>query len=338
MKFGVPALVLGLAASMAPACSQAEKSPYRLDNVLRLNDVQAKGTHNSYHLQADKPVDPSLFYTHAPLDIQLEEQGVRQFELDLHLHRDNGFEVFHLPGGIDSETTCRRFTNCLQIIKNWSDENRWHLPLVIWLEPKDEEMDSLYPELEPIVDRYDELEADILSVWPRMRILKPDDVRGVHATLPEAIAADGWPTLGELRGKVVFSMLDSGTHRQRYTQDAPNLAGKLMFVDSDDPADPYAAFFKVDDAQSDSDRVQELVNTGFIVTTNTDGPEKTPEENQARLEASLASGAHFLSTDFPVPVEGREYWFDLPPGGAPARCNPLTHAAGCTPADIESLP
>lgn len=329
-------LLLGLTLTIAPACNDSEKSPCPLDGILRLGDVQAKGTHNSYHVQPDQPVDPSHFYTHQPLDVQLDEQGVRQFELDLHLQMDNGFEVFHLPGGIDSETTCRRFTNCLQIVKNWSDENRWHMPLVIWLEPKDEEMDSLYPELEPIAGRYDELEAEILSVWPRECILEPDEVRRDHQTLPEAIGASGWPTLGELRQKVVFVLLDHEAHRQGYTQDSPNLAGKLLFVDSTDPAEPWAAFFKINNAQSDFDRIQELVDSGFIVTANTDGPEQTDEQNQARLEASLASGAHFLSSDFPAPVADRYYWFDLP-DGTPARCNPLSAAAGCTPADVESL-
>jgi hypothetical protein len=334
MNFKAIALVLVL----LPSCSDDGSSPYRLDDLLRLNDVQAKGTHNSYHVQPDNPVDPSHFYTHATLDVQLEEQGVRQFELDLHLHRDNGFEVFHLPGGIDSETTCRRFANCLQIIKNWSDEHRWHMPLVIWLEPKDEEMDSLYPDLEPIAGHYDELEAEILSVWPEKRILKPDDVRGDHASLPEAVAAEGWPTLGELRQKVIFSMLDSQTHRQHYTQDAPNLAGKLLFVDSDDPADPYAAFFKVNNAQADFDLTQNLVSAGFIVTTNTDGVDLSSAENHARLNGCLDSGAHFLSTDVPVPVDGEMYWFNLPPGGTPARCNPLSAATSCRPSDVENLP
>jgi hypothetical protein len=333
----ITALVFSLALAGAPACSDQAGSPYPRDDVLRLNHVQAKGTHNSYHVQADDPIDPSLFYTHAPLDVQLEEQGVRQFELDLHLHREEGFQVFHLAGGLDPETTCRRFINCLEIIKHWSDRNRWHLPLVIWLEPKDEEFDNLDPDLEPILDRYHEIEAEILSVWPRERILKPDDVRQGHADLPEALAASGWPALGELRQKVVFAMLDHETHRQRYTQEAPNLTGKLLFVNSTDPAEPFAAFFKINNAQASFDRVGELAGAGFLVTANTDGPEMTDEENRDRLEASLASGAHFLSSDFPAPWEGHGYWFEMP-DGAPARCNPLTAPSECTPADIESLP
>ena len=317
------------------ACSP-EQSPYRLDDLLRLNDVQAKGTHNSYHIQPENPLDPSHFYTHAPLDVQLEEQGVRQFELDLHLHKQEGFQVFHIAGGFDSETTCLRFTDCLRTIKTWSDKNRWHMPLVIWLEPKDD-VDAVDPDLELIAGRYDEIEAEILSVWPQKRILWPDDVRGDHATLAEAIAADGWPTLGELRQKVVFAMLDSETHRVQYTQDSPNLAGKLMFVDAEDPADPYAAMFKINNAQTDFEFTQSLVTAGFIVTTNIDGVNYSSEENQARRDASLESGAHFLSTDLPVPDEGRVYWFNLPPGGTPARCNPLSNAAGCRPTDIENL-
>ena len=36
-------------------------------------------------------------------------------------------------------------------------------------------------------------------------VLTPDDVRGHHATLPEAITQDGWPTLDSARGQVIFA-------------------------------------------------------------------------------------------------------------------------------------
>jgi len=80
---------------------------YRLDGELRLNQVQARGTHNSYHLEPADPVDESHRYSHLPLGRQLAELGVRQVELDLHLRTGVGFEVFHLPGGVDEETGSR---------------------------------------------------------------------------------------------------------------------------------------------------------------------------------------------------------------------------------------
>jgi len=306
---------------------------YPLDDVLRLNDVQARGTHNSYHVQPENPVDASHFYTHQPLDVQLGEQGVRQFEIDVHYNDEEGFQVFHLPA-LDEVTTCLAFTDCLSTIKAWSDANPYHVPIMIWLEPKDE-IDSVVPGLSPIDEHYDELDDEIWSVFPDWQVLTPDDVRGDHDTLPAALAAEGWPTLGEIRGRVVFSMLDSGHHRDNYIEGAENLAGKPIFVDADEVTDPYAAMFKMNDAQSDFDRVQERVAAGFMVTCNADGADNDDARNIEKRDASLASGAHFLSSDSPADEGG--YYLEVP-GGSPARCNPVYSDVTCTSDDIERLP
>ena len=320
-----------------PGCdANGESSPYALDWLLRLNDVQAKGTHNSYHVEPANPIDPSHRYTHAPLDVQLAEQGVRQFELDLHLRVDVGFEVFHLPMDVDMETTCRLFVDCLQLIKDWSDENRWHMPLLIWLEPKDEDFDFVDPSLGSIEGHYHLIEQEILSVWPLARILTPDEVRKDYSTLPQAILAEGWPSLAQLRGRVIFSLLDSNTHRDNYTQSAPSLISKLLFVDATSASDPFAALFKIDDVESDLAQVTELVSAGFIVTSNTDSVDASDEGNTSRAKRTLQAGVHYISSDFPVEQADRAYWFDMP-DGKPARCNPYTQHEQCTPADIENL-
>jgi len=266
-------------------CSGANGGTIGDTEVLRLNHVQAKGTHNSYHVEPPEVLDPSFGYTHRSLDVQLSEQGVRQFELDVHLRQDEGFEVFHIPL-IDEETTCRKLVDCLGVVKDWSDQNALHMPIMFWLEPKDEDADFLDDTLIPVFGHYDELEAEILSVFPKERILTPDDVRKNYATLPEAIAAEGWPTLGALRGKVLFSMLDSENHREAYTRHAPALEGRLLFADADEATDPYAALFKVNNAQSDGDEVRSLVAAGFIVTSNFDGFTQEDAANDARAEAS----------------------------------------------------
>ncbi|MEI8255698.1 MAG: hypothetical protein WCJ30_08510, partial [Deltaproteobacteria bacterium] len=56
---------------------------YPRDSVLRVNHIQAEATHNSYHIRPTV-FGPDWNYTHAPLDAQLEQQGVRGFELDTH--------------------------------------------------------------------------------------------------------------------------------------------------------------------------------------------------------------------------------------------------------------
>ncbi|MCP4804757.1 MAG: hypothetical protein GY913_30265 [Proteobacteria bacterium] len=297
-------------------------NPHGLDDQLRLNHVQAEGSHNSTHIEPDAPVDDSHRYTHAPLGDQLDQQGVRQVELDLHLTEDGTWQIFHLPV-VDAETTCLELVDCLQDLKDWSNAAEWGLPIMVWMEPKDD-VDHMVEGLQAI-EEYDTLEETILSVWPRERILTPDDVRGDHADLPTALAEDGWPTLGEVRGKVVFAMLDAGAHREAYIEGAPALEGRLLFVDSSSMEDPYAATFK--DGGHEDTRTWSAA--GFLVTVNAGSLKNTPEQNSAEVEAAFDAGAHFVATDFPDNIEI--------PGGTPARCHVLTAPTECTSQDIEGL-
>jgi hypothetical protein len=311
-------------------------SPYTLDDTLRFHHVQALGTHNSTHIEPDTVVHPSHAYTHAPLTEQLEDQGVRAFELDIHLHVDDGFHVFHLPN-VDAETTCLRLADCMGEIRAWSRQNPWHMPLMIWLEPKDEDLDVAVPEYDLFLDRHDELEDALLDGLGRDRIFTPDDLRGEHADLPSALAAEGgWPTLGELRGKVVLSMLDGGDHAQAYLDGNPALEGRLMFVGTSDPSQPHAATAKINDAAGAGETIANALAAGILVSSNLrDGPEHDEATGAEHLADSLAAGAHFLKSDRPAPVDG---WSSAIPAGVPARCNPVTAPPECTPEEIEALP
>ena len=314
-----------------PTC----ESPGPRDDSLHLNDVQAMGTHNSYHQEPEHVLDASWAYSHEPLDIQLEDQGVRQFELDIHLDVDLGWQVFHVPGA-DDLTSCLQLEDCLGLVKAWSDEHICHMPLMIWLEPKDD-IDEVYDNLLPLDGHWDSLEASISAVWPADRVLTPDDVRGDAATLPEALAEHGWPTLAELRGKVFFSMLDTSEHRADYIGDATSLEDRLLFVLADDASEDFAATMKMDDPESQGADIAAAVAAGFMVGCNAGSADADDEENAASWEAGLASGCHYISTDKPPPVDGDASWYSEIPDGEPARCNPVWQSGDCEPGDIESL-
>jgi hypothetical protein len=334
MRWPYPVAPLLTASVLVCAAACTERNPHRLDDVLTLSNVQAKGTHNSYHVAPEDPAHPSWDYTQPSLTEQLERWGVRQFELDLHYRDGHGLEVFHAPL-VDEETTCFAFRDCLAELEAWSAANRWHLPLVVWIEPKD--LDALDETLIPITGRIFEIEDEILGVFPRERVFMPDDLRRGHVDLPAAIAADGWPTLGVLRGKVIFALLNRHGHRDDYLDGAPALEGRVMFVAAASRDEPSAAFFKIDNAQAEGERIRGLVEAGFVVTSNVDSADASDEENAARLEASMAAGVHFGSTDFPAPVADRAYWFEMA-DGTPARCNPIFVTEGCTAEDVERLP
>lgn len=318
--------------STGPVDADSTTSPDRgLDDVLRLHHVQDKGTHNSYHLAPAVPFDPSHAYSHAPLPEQLQSQGVRTFELDVHREVDGTLQVYHIIG-IDDQSTCDTLDACLQQIKGWSDANPEHLPIVVWLELKDDTggqpLDT--PEALQLLD-----EA-VTSVFPPDRLLSPDDVQGDFRTLRERLRTEGWPTLGELRGQVLVTILDTDAPAEVYTSGYTTLAGKPLFVraDSNQLELPWAAICKLGIDETEAIAAAHAGN--LLVATNVCGAADSDETCFAAREQAMDAGFHMLKDDFPAPVDDREYWLDFPDGD-PARCNPVTAPPECTSEALESL-
>jgi hypothetical protein len=327
------------------ACNEAE--PVASPPV---NALQLKGTHNSYHIASDPPADPLLAYTHAPLAVQLEMQGVRHFELDAHVDPTSGvLRVYHIVGG-DPLSHCATLSECVGQLRAWSLGHRRHLPLFVLIETSDE-VPSLVGCCEPDADcdlaalgeacwpgNAASIDDAILAAWPRADIVTPDDVRGAHATLREAVVTDGWPSVAAARGKAFFVLNDGGKVRDEYHRQTGDLAGRVCFTMAERDADD-AAFIKRDDptcttpdGAASGCEIEDLVRQGFIVRTRADS-DFVPDP--PKWTRALASGAQLLSTDVPTPDEGGGTAFELPGAdGTPtlARCNPVLVAAGvaCT--------
>jgi hypothetical protein len=336
---------------------------------VRLNELQVLGTHNSYHVQPEPEllafligIDSAalgLEYTHRPLGEQFEELGIRQIELDVyndplgglfaepwglsvlagmpvHLPEFDppGIKVIHISD-LDWVSTCTFFVECLEAVKAWSDANPEHLPIVILVEAKDEQFLAMTIPWGPA--ELDGLDAEIRSVFPEDQILTPDDVRGARATLEEAIRKDGWPTLREARGQVLFALDNGGAVRDAYLEGNPGLEGRVLFVDSR-PGDDVAAFAKLNDPIGDQELIRELVKRRFLVRTRADADtEQARTGDTTDRDAALASGAQFVSTDYPeLGPFGTDYIVELP-GGGPARCNPVSAPKKCEDRVLESL-
>jgi hypothetical protein len=324
---------LALLCSLLVACggddeagSSVTKFDYPRDADLRINHLQAKGSHNSYHVEPEGMQIEALKYSHAPIGTQLAKQGVRKFELDTRWDDELGEHyVVHIPL-IDEVSNCRRFVDCLAAMASWSKKNPGHHPLFVQIEPKD----ALPADPE---ERFAALHAEILSKWPRDRVITPDDVRGSAATLRDAIVTGGWPTLGEARGKILFFVDESGPWREAYTHGGKHLDGRLMFVDSE-PGAAYEGTYVINDPTSPE--IGDVVKQGFIVRTRADSDNVEPLAGDTKKrDAALASGAQVISTDYPAPVAGVEYLVAIP-GGTPSRCNPLLAPPDCTSEDIEN--
>ncbi len=316
-----------------PAAAEAKQSAlpvdygYSRDDELRINHLQVKGTHNSYHRRPAFSLVSEHNYEQAPLDVQLGEYGVRAVELDIH-PSSRGYEVYHLPV-IDSRSTCALLVDCLAVLKSWSDSNPGHHPLFVWIEPKDEFGRGVFD--------MDALDAEILSVWPEGRLVTPALVKGDQASVREAIVERGWPTLGQVRGRAMFMLLDRGRQRDAYLRGERGpgaLDGRVLFVHAN-PADfdaPFAAVAKIDDPSSR--HIPVALAKGIIVGSNIGSASRSDDGNLRKLQAGLRSGSHLLTGDFPAPVKGRSYWFKMP-GGTPSRCNPITAPGNCSSLDVE---
>ncbi|HEX2046336.1 MAG TPA: Ca2+-dependent phosphoinositide-specific phospholipase C [Acidimicrobiales bacterium] len=327
-RSAVVAFVLAVLAACGGGEARDREAPrHRLDGTLRLNQIQVRGTHNSYHVApAPGPnVTPDRDITQSPLTVQLERQAVRQVELDVHASPGAPLAVFHLRG--DEGTTCPTLVQCLRELRGWSESRPGHLPVFVLVEPKHE--------LGAPVDGL-AVDAEVRAVLRPEQLLTPDDVQGAWPSLRQAVREGGWPFLGSTRNRFVFVFTDDVAGRATYTSNETSLGGRAMFVYAD-PSSPLGAFASVPDARTAASRVASLLRSGYIVRTRADDAGVEARANDlTRAEAALASGAQLVSTDYPVPAPSG---YVVPAPGMPARCNPVTvpPEAGCTPQDLEDL-
>jgi hypothetical protein len=319
----------------------------------------------------DPALAASLEYTHAPLAQQFDTQEVRQIELDvfadpagglydqrhllplLGLPADSGEPALEKPGfkvlhvqEIDFLSRCLTFVTCLRQVKSWSDAHPTHLPLAVLVELKDTPIPDpvhagfVTPRLIGPAE-LDALDTEIRSVFPPSRVITPDSVRGSRPTLEDAVLHDGWPGLGEARGKVMFLMDNGGRYRTDYLAGHPSLAGRMLFT-SADPGNADAAFVKRNDPLGiNLGQIQDLVRRGYLVRTRADADTAQARTGDTSMrDAALASGAQWVSTDYPVPglsaMFGTNYVAQVP-DGSPARCNPVNTARWCRNASLERL-
>jgi hypothetical protein len=310
-------------------------------------------------LPAGDPRD--LDYGHAPLPQQFDS-GIRSVELDIYADpqggrffsragmalcgqpakaegaeaealRLPGCKVLHLPD-FDFGSTCPSLRTALVQLKTWSDSHRRHVPVIVHLETKDETIRDRLP-LPGLATAApwdaaacDALDAEIRAAIPVERLFTPDQLRGNHTTLNAAALANAWPTLAEMRGRILFVM--EGVAPNNYASGHASLRGRVCFIYGRPGADE-TAFLLMNSADHQREAITRCVREGYMVRTRADsGTTAARTGNTTRRDAALASGAHIISTDYPQPDPrgGKEPgWTDYRvqfPQPAPARANPVT--------------
>lgn len=197
-----------------------------MDVSLRMNDLAAVGTHNSYKLAipaselavmvAANPAATGLDYAHRSLAEQLDA-GARQIEIDVlndpqggryarpltalgggvtagaafdQAMAAPGFKTLHMPD-VDFRSSCLAFVACLTEISDWSRAHPDHAPILIMLNAKTGRA-SAPGGMTPLnfdAAAWDALDAEIRSVFGDGHLITPDMVRGRHATLREGVLA-----------------------------------------------------------------------------------------------------------------------------------------------------
>lgn len=302
-----------------------------------MNHIQVIGTHNSYHVQPKEPlfsqireVNPEAAlawsYSHPPLNVQLDN-GVRNLEIDT-FYDPEEIRVLHNPE-YDFETTCETFEECLETLLTWSEANPDHVPIIVLVQAKRYWMEEGGEAAKVFAaDALNQLDAELLSVFPLEKLIMPDDVRGDAKTLEAAILSNGWPTLEQTRGRFLFALHDRLEISDVYAKDRPSLEGRPMFSTTR-AGRPDASILVINNPTDPEITVR--VKQGYIVRTRADANVKEPEAGDThRRDAALASGAHIVTTDFPVnqPHPETGYFVSLP-GGVAARCHPwFSHCEG----------
>ncbi len=186
----------------------------------------------------------------------------------------------------------------------------------------------------------DELDEEIRDVFGEdlQNVITPDVVRGERETLEEAVLEDGWPTLGESRGKVLFALDNGGEVRDLYLEDHPSLEGRILFTDSE-PGSPEAGFLKMN---TPTNEIESRVMEGYLVRTRSDTEtEEARTGETARRDSALASGAQFISTDYYRPdprYEESDDWTGYSvqlPRSVVARINPVIGSEEFDGMDLE---
>jgi hypothetical protein len=254
--------------------------PDPLLDVLPLNKVQLKGSHNSLRLSIP---------LYQQLALSPSEWSCHSVELDLVQSPEaDALGVSHLGTYHDRVAT---LDVVLKELKSYSTHHKGHHVVLVWL---DMQPNAMYGEDDHFVTLFDALlEKQIGSA----NIYTPDQIR----KLPE----NDWPTLGELREKFIFVLSGRGFEEStKARQSVYEATGKYAFVDIDQRAltQPSADLNRFKDrrflnipingwiSQTSWDLVHEAQKRGKI----TRGWAATSE---SRWTQALAEGINIIATE-----------------------------------------
>ncbi|MEZ4432432.1 MAG: Ca2+-dependent phosphoinositide-specific phospholipase C [bacterium] len=284
--------------------------------TLLIHHMQVRGSENSYHLAPDERAPVELQYSHPPFATQLGAQGLRLFDFDTAYNSAAAaVEVYAHDLG-DEGTRCHFIGFCLLEMAAWSDANPHHAPVFVLIESN---------VAQDLQNGLQYLQRDIRSTLGRERLYIPLDLQGRHASVRDAVLADGLAADRHAARCFIFVLHDRDRARAEAPPARMTLVAdpeRLLFMLADTPEDEWAAFFSFD-VIDDEATVSSLIAQGFLVRTIVDDP----------IQPGAGDRARGASAEQPIPEVEPAPGSAL--GGWPVACNPVTAPAGCEPWMIE---
>ena len=297
------------------------------ENGVKYNEVKFLSTHNSYQITATEEYRNFFGYLsdltfglvkRETAEFNMEslteqlEVGIRGFEIDIETVDKDGdisFIVTHNPI-LDNTSSCYDFEKALEEIKMWSDNNPYHLPVTVIIEPK-KAVVAVNDMKNYSLEYAQETDALIRKVMGET-LLTPADMMGDYANFKEMRENDGWLTLEETAGKVLFLLHDTTVTSDYINQDksirTQAMFPMLRYADRDKE---YASFI-IDNnpSQALSHEEETIDRCNLIVRMR---PDSFPDFDEEKHGKADLCRAQIVSTDFP-PTKGESkygvYSFD----------------------------
>ena len=262
----------------------------------RYGEVLQKSAHNAY----DKD---------EPLFDQIVFHRVHSVELDIHNGKTlqpsltNDWYVYHADLPALDRTTCKRFSDCLRVLRSVHEAFPQHEVLTVWVDLKDDFRQG---------QSADDLDARILSEIGAANVLRPADVLaacpGAKDLRAAVTGACAWPALASLRGKLVFAFTGGdacapGSKLGGYVGEGASTGQRAAFIaPSVDDACPFASYQGVGHAvfmNMDSAHMASAtaVRAAGLVGRVYDGGLGGGLDDATKFGNAKTAGAHHLATD-----------------------------------------
>lgn len=199
---GVVALVSSFLLGCERSDAEAPLPPRASGSSPAYNTVWALGTHNSYWVERAGG-DPFALGPRERILDQLLADRVRSLELDIHGSAPHAFRVYHsVPG----DSLCDTLAECLALARTFHRTVPNHHPLVLIIEFK-ELFRALFDEEHTPAD-FDQAIVDGLgpALYRPSDFFAPCADHGI-STLAECTRRIGWPSIAELRGRIMVAVL-----------------------------------------------------------------------------------------------------------------------------------